>query len=251
MSFPKSALLSEFGWEPINEFLDQQRVNYFVRFNELPAHRLCKFVFMDLKNSECVEWKYVNYMKNIVHSIGLDHYYYGNLNTNIIKHFFGKAVEDKELSRRLEMSSLSNYNTFNISPGKQAYLCSISDFCASRMKFLARTNHLHLNERLFKINLRESSKCNICDDDIVEDLHHFLFECKTLLGIRQELFEEIETVIKSFYLDLVFSELPPFQKLQFLIEDFCLSFNTELGFSLDQFSKILLCKMMKERAILT
>jgi hypothetical protein len=45
--------------------------------------------------------------------------------------------------------------------------------------------------------------------------------------------EEIETVIKSFYPDLAFSELPPFQKLQFLIEDFCLSFKTELSFSLD------------------
>ena len=53
------------------------------------------------------------------------------------------------------------------------------------MKFLARTNYLPLNERFFKIYLRESSKCNICDDDIVEDLHHFLFECKTLRGIRQ------------------------------------------------------------------
>jgi hypothetical protein len=42
-----------------------------------------------------VEWKYVNYMKNIFQSIGLDHYYYGNFNTNIFKHFFGKAVEDK------------------------------------------------------------------------------------------------------------------------------------------------------------
>ena len=51
-------------------------------------------------------------------------------------------------------------------------------------------------------------------------------------------------VITSFYPDLAFSEL------QFLIGDFCLSFNTELGFSLDQFSKKLLCKMMKERAIL-
>ena len=148
------------------------------------------------------------------------------------------------------MSSLSIYNTFNISPGKQAYLCSINDFWASRLKFLVRTNYLPLNERLFKINLRESSKCNICDDDIVEDLHHFLFECKTLRGTRQELFEEIETVVKSFY--FAFSELPPFQKLQFLIWDFCLSFNTELGFSLDQFRKklLLVCKMMKERAIL-
>jgi hypothetical protein len=39
-------------------------------------------------------------------------------------------------------------------------------------------------------------------------------------------------------------------KAQFLIGDFCISFNTELGFLLDQFSKKLLCKMMKERAIL-
>jgi len=122
------------------------------------------------------------------------------------------------------MSSLSNYNTFNISPGKQAYLCSINDFWASRLKFLARTNYL--------------------------PFHHFLFECKTLSCIRQELFEEIETVINSFYPDLTFSELPPFQKLQFLIGDFCLSFNTDLDFLPDQFSTKLLCKMIKERDIL-
>jgi hypothetical protein len=237
MSFPKYALLSEFGWKPINEFLDRQRVNYFARFDELPTHRLCKIIFMELKNSECVEWKYVNYMKNIFQLIGLDHYYYENFNTNIFKHFFGKAVQDKELSRRLEMSSLSIYNTFNISPGKQSYLCSINYLWASRLNFLARTNYLPLNERLFKINLCESSKCNICDDDIVEDLHHFLFKCKTLRGIRQVLFEEIETVIKSFYPDLAFSKLPPFQKLQFLIGEFGLSCNTERGFSLYQFSK--------------
>jgi hypothetical protein len=53
--------------------------------------------------------------------------------------------------------------------------------------------------------------------------------------IRQELFEEIETVIKSFYPDLAFSELRPFKSCG----DFCLSFsfNSELGFFLDQFSK--------------
>jgi len=122
------------------------------------------------------------FKNNIFQSIRLDHYYYKKFNTNInifsVKQF-------KKLSRRLEMSSLSNYNTFNISPGKQAYLCSINDFWTSRLKFLARTNYLPLNERLSKINLRESSKCNICDDDIVEDLQHFLFECKTLSCIRQ------------------------------------------------------------------
>jgi hypothetical protein len=59
---------------------------------------------------------------------------------------------------------------------------------------------------------------------MVEDLHHFFIEYKTLRGIRQEQFEEMETVIKSFYPDLAFSELPPFQKLQFLIGDICFSF---------------------------
>ena len=77
----------------------------------------------------------------------------------------------------------------------------------------------------------------ICDDDIVEDLHHFLFECKTLRGIRQEqlLFEEIETVIQSFYPILRFQSYRPFKSCG----DFCLSFsfNSELGFLLDQFSK--------------
>ena len=52
ISFPKSALLSEFGWDPINEFLDRQDVNYFARVDELTAHKLCKIVFMEIKNSE-------------------------------------------------------------------------------------------------------------------------------------------------------------------------------------------------------
>jgi hypothetical protein len=41
MSFPKSDLLSEIGWEPINEFLDRQRVNYIARFDELPVMQNC------------------------------------------------------------------------------------------------------------------------------------------------------------------------------------------------------------------
>jgi hypothetical protein len=131
-------------------------------------------------------------------------YYYISFNKNLFKRFFGKAVQDQGLSRRLQMSTPSNYSTFNISPGKQAYVCSMNDFWVSRPRLLARTNYFPLNEHLFKINLRERSKCSICDDEMVEDMHHFFFECKTLRCIRQELFDEIETVIKSFYPDLVF-----------------------------------------------
>ena len=114
MSFPKSALLSEFGWEPINEFLDRQRVNYFARFDELPAHGLCKIVFMELKNSECgmkvckLYEKYfpINRIRTLLATM--------EILIRTFKKKIGKAVQDQELSRRLEMSSLSIYNTFNI-----------------------------------------------------------------------------------------------------------------------------------------
>ena len=43
--------------------------------------------------------------ENIFQSIGLDHYYYGILIQTYLNIFFGKAVQDKELSWRLEMSS--------------------------------------------------------------------------------------------------------------------------------------------------
>ena len=101
MSFPKSALLSVFGWEPINEFLDRQRVNYFARFDELPTHMLCKILFMELKIFRMCGME--------VHVCKLYEKYFPvnrirplllwKFNTNIFKPFFGKAVQDKELSR--------------------------------------------------------------------------------------------------------------------------------------------------------
>jgi hypothetical protein len=34
INIPISALLLELGWEPINAFLDRQRISYFSRFSE-------------------------------------------------------------------------------------------------------------------------------------------------------------------------------------------------------------------------
>ena len=48
MNIPISALLLELGWEPINAFLDRQRISYFSRFSELNSTRLCKQTFDEL-----------------------------------------------------------------------------------------------------------------------------------------------------------------------------------------------------------
>jgi hypothetical protein len=40
MNIPKSALFLELGWEPINDYLDRQRVSYFARIKKLTITRL-------------------------------------------------------------------------------------------------------------------------------------------------------------------------------------------------------------------
>ena len=39
-----SALFLKLGWEPINDYLDRQRVSYFARIKKLPITRLCKLL---------------------------------------------------------------------------------------------------------------------------------------------------------------------------------------------------------------
>lgn len=46
---PKCAIIRELGWEPINEYLNRQRIAYFARMNKLSDTRLCKIVFFRIK----------------------------------------------------------------------------------------------------------------------------------------------------------------------------------------------------------
>jgi hypothetical protein len=48
VKIPKCALLVELGWEPINAFLDRQRVSFFLRFSKVSNNRLSKVVLHEL-----------------------------------------------------------------------------------------------------------------------------------------------------------------------------------------------------------
>ena len=75
MTISKSALFLELGWEPINDFLDRQRISYFSRLHNLPCARLCKIVFDELKDSQSYpKWDYLNNVRRIFENAGLDHY---------------------------------------------------------------------------------------------------------------------------------------------------------------------------------
>ena len=93
LNIPISALLLELGWEPINDYLDRQRIAYFSRFFSLPDTRLCKRVFNELMRKSAVEWPYSRYIQSLFESVGLDHYFCGVLINKLSINFSDKLVE--------------------------------------------------------------------------------------------------------------------------------------------------------------
>jgi hypothetical protein len=97
MTIPKSALFLELGWEPINDFLDRQRISYFSRLQNLACTRLCKIVFYELKDSQShPKWDYLNLIMYVgfLKNAGLDHYLNSDINMFTFKKFFGEYVRN-------------------------------------------------------------------------------------------------------------------------------------------------------------
>ena len=122
--------------------------------------------------------------------------------------------------------------------------------------------------------LRENTQDTIWPHDSIGAYNYYLLSTSVSMVIQQYIKSSQESVTHTMYLPhwtprgywavihifylniqafsptvLVHHSTDSLVKLSDQIGDFCLSFNTELGFLLDKFSKKLLCKMMKERAI--
>ena len=89
MSIPVFKLLLEFGGEPINDYLDRQRVPCFARRKKLPITRLCKLVLMEVEYSNNSSgWKYLDHLKFVFNNIGIDHLINNEININTFKRCF-------------------------------------------------------------------------------------------------------------------------------------------------------------------
>ena len=113
MNIPKSALFVDLGWEPINDFLDRQRVSYFARIYDRDKNRLCRIIFDELK-----------------------------VNLIISKPFFGSFFCEREFKVITNKSSINAFSKFNLASGRQPYLSNLQYFKSTRLKLLARTNCL-------------------------------------------------------------------------------------------------------------
>ena len=245
LNIPKSAMFQELGWEPINAFMDRQRVSYFSRLKGMPNSRLCKLEFNELHSLPNGTCKYLNYIKDILTSTGLDHYFTSDIKFGTFNRIFGDQVRCKELLEISKKTSLGAYTNMNIKSGKQEYLYGIGDFRSSRLKLLARTNYLPLNDTLKQLHIKDSATCPLCSN-ADETLEHFLLKCTAFEAIRRQLIESVCDFTSSF-IDLGFTDLSPMCQMQFLIGDFGYLLNNDIGDFFDKIGKSMLIQFYKAR----
>ena len=91
VNIPKCAILAELGWEPINVFLDRQRVSVFLRFSKVSNNRLSKAVFHELSLYQTInrEWPYISYNRTLFEDVGLDNFIEGHFKITASNKFFG------------------------------------------------------------------------------------------------------------------------------------------------------------------
>ena len=92
------------------------------------------------------------------HRFSLDNYVHG----------FFNEIDNKK--------SLSLYCLFKRSSFREEYMFAINDFESARLKFMARTGCLGIQENLHTWNIAPSGTCVLCKNGI-ENVSHFLLTC--------------------------------------------------------------------------
>ena len=66
MNIPKAALLLELGWEHILDFINRQKVSYYIRLLKPPDNRLCKSVFNEMVRKGDSYWNYKEHVSSLI-----------------------------------------------------------------------------------------------------------------------------------------------------------------------------------------
>ena len=246
----RCALLRELGWEPINEFLDRQRITYYTRFNYLPESRLCKMVYHEMRDSVNSEnnhpWKYVQYLNSVFSKYGIDD---NNGHIDNLKTIMRQRSNETLINECLTKSSLNLYNDCFIKQGSQKYL-EDKDFNRARLKLQARVNILPFKDMLNRINISNDNKCELCAGNNVDNLEHFLLNCSFFEHERDYHLRELQNRLISSGGRSVFDlyvDLPSREKLIFLIGDTGNLIDSEIYAIFDKIGKDMLCQFWSKR----
>ena len=61
---------------------------------------------------------------------------------------------------------------------------NMKNFEISRLKLLAITDCLPINDVLHRMRLRQNGRCQLCDSNDIETTNHFMLECPAFKNLR-------------------------------------------------------------------
>ena len=98
VNIPKCAILAELVWEPINAFLDRQRVSFFLRFSKVSNNRLSKVFLHEISRyqTQNTEWPCFSDNRRLCEDVDLGHFIEGHFKIKTSNKFFGKNNKIKE-----------------------------------------------------------------------------------------------------------------------------------------------------------
>ena len=141
----------------------------------------------------------------------LDKFYRFTLDKHVLDFF--NEIDNKK--------SLSMYRLFKRSSFRENYMFGVNDFESTRLKFLARSECMGIQENLHKWKIAPSGTCVLCKNGI-ENISHFLLICPAFNEIRFKIWHDLEKkLIDSGNLHIWehFSGSSVTTKLSFLLGD--------------------------------
>ena len=214
-----SALRGEFG-ASLQTTRDMKSKIFFIK-HILEHNKILREIFLQqFEQKETTKWmKQIKlYMYNLKLTLHQIEYYKPHKLRKIVKDF------DDHLWRKdlQEKSSLSFYRKYknNIQDEQNLYDNSES----SVILFRARTATLKLNQE--KRHTNENPNCEICQEAPIEDIEHFLLDCRALnttrrhiIGLQQPYKQDRNDIIAEFLLfnitndDIIYRNRTDLQKL--------------------------------------
>jgi hypothetical protein len=115
----------------------------------------------------------------------------------------------------------------------------------SRLKLLARTNCLPVNNTLCRMQIRTNPQCTICTNNYEENVNHVLLECEASLEPRKSFI-----LIKYFWVLPVILNVLYKCKLDFvsIFGDLGYHFSNFIGDEIDKLCKKFLCNTFMLRS---
>ena len=119
-------------------------------------------------------------------------------------------------------------------------LSNLLDFKSTRLKLLARTNCLPINQVLYRKNMCETTICQMCSCKSEESVEHFVLECSE--------YNHINEYLSTNFTDFCFTELPSYEKINILLGECFYKVDPNVCKHVDTFSKKMLREMYTYRS---